>query len=557
MDTRRNDEGMLSAALNDYFGLREEPFSLAPDPAFFYDDPQLHEAFADVRYAIEVKKGLVVVTGEAGTGKTTLLRKLMSDSGSNTSFVFVSNSYLDLTELLHIILHDVGLAPHQEDEPSMIAELTAYLNAQLEKGQVTCVLIDEAQSLSAELVEAISFLSDLENNRQKLLQIVLAGQPRMETKLNKRLREKLKLGVALQRQLAPLTQNDVGLYIDFRLRAAGYEGEGLFKEDALEGIAAYSHGIPRVINLLCDNALVTAYAASTKLVTLEFIHEVARDLDLAGKTEMAKAAPPIRIDVSGEQEQLASTAQVEADKPKWEFDSEVFELQEDRAVAVEEQTSNSQHTHGLFLSRLGHVGVATVSVLLILLAGGGVFFPEQSKHYLSNFVVVLGNLIGNGVERPVQSHQMEESLSLADSRTERVVVKSPARVDAASLNKLDNSESPKAVSNPTKVKRAEVRESAPLVEKKREREKGSNGFQNASKSQTDHPTPPSPRATMERKLRHAIDIRAINGVTVSFIDGTVYLDGRVATERQKIAALQAVRSVPGVKDVRDSVRVSY
>ena len=272
---------------NSYFGFLESPFSVTPDPHFSYTNPVYQEAYANLRYGVEAKKGFVVVTGEVGTGKTTLLRKLMRNLEGTIHSVFVFNTYLSFPELLQLILHDLGLVAKEQSKVAALQELNDYLITRLKQGHTVAVLIDEAQNLSDEALEGLRLLSNLETDQEKLLQIVLMGQPELAAKLDQPKLRQLKQRVALQCRLVPLKDEEVGPYIDFRLRAVGYEGKDLFHRDAVQQIAFYSQGIPRRINIICDNALLNTYAASQKIVSADVIREVARDLRLESDVQLA------------------------------------------------------------------------------------------------------------------------------------------------------------------------------------------------------------------------------------------------------------------------------
>src|SRR5882724_5566102 len=274
---------------NSYFGFLESPFNVTPDPRFFYTNPVYLEAYATLRYGIEAKKGFIVITGEVGTGKTTLLRKLLRSLGDNVHSVFIFNTYLSFPELLQVTLHDLGLAPKDASKVTMLQELNDYLIKQLKQGHTVAALIDEAQNLSDEVLEDLRLLSNLETDREKLLQIVLVGQPELEARLDQPGLRQLKQRVAVQCRLNPLKDEEVGPYIDFRLRVAGYEGKGLFHPDAVQQIACYSKGIPRLMNIICDNALLTAYAGSKKIISADMIKEVARDLRIRSEFQVPKA----------------------------------------------------------------------------------------------------------------------------------------------------------------------------------------------------------------------------------------------------------------------------
>jgi general secretion pathway protein A len=276
---------------NSYFGFRESPFSVTPDPRFFYTNPIYLEAYATLRYGIEAKKGFTMITGEVGTGKTTLLRKLLRNLEDTVHSVFIFTTYLTFPELLQVTLHDLGLTPKDTSRVTMLQQLNDYLIKQFRQGHTVAALIDEAQDLSDDVLEDLRLLSNLETDREKLLQIVLMGQPELEVKLDQPRLRQLKQRVAVQCRLNPLKDEEVGPYIDFRLRTAGYEGKGLFHRAAVQQIALYSKGIPRLMNIICDNALLTAYTASKKIISADMIAEVARDLRIESEPQVAKAEP--------------------------------------------------------------------------------------------------------------------------------------------------------------------------------------------------------------------------------------------------------------------------
>src|SRR3989442_358355 len=228
-----------------YFGLREAPFSVTPDPRLFYSNSLYQEALAALLYGIKNKKGFIVVTGDVGTGKTTLLRKLMRNLEATDHSVLIFNTHLSFLELLQLILHDLGLPANRgKNKLAMIQELNQYLVEQLKNKHTVSLLIDEAQNLSDETLEGLRLLSNLETDKEKLLQIVLMGQPELDVKLNKPSLRQLKQRVALQCRLTALERTEVEFYIDFRLKAAGYEGHNLFTAGAVDRIAFYSDGLP-------------------------------------------------------------------------------------------------------------------------------------------------------------------------------------------------------------------------------------------------------------------------------------------------------------------------
>lgn len=281
-----------------YFGFQESPFSVTPDPHFFYDNPVYLEAYASLRYGIAARKGFIAITGEVGTGKTTLLRKLMHDLDITVHFASIFNTLLTFDDLLWATLRDLGVPTTRQDRVAMVDDLNAYLIEQSEKNHIVCLLIDEAQNLSDESLEGLRLLSNLETNKQKLLQIVLIGQPELNAKLAKPTLRQLKQRIAIQHKIVPLNQEDVGSYINFRLGVANCHRKDLFEAEAIQKIALYSKGIPRLINILCDNALLLAFAASQKTVSAHMIREAADDLTLGSEAQRTEAEKTLTLSPS-------------------------------------------------------------------------------------------------------------------------------------------------------------------------------------------------------------------------------------------------------------------
>ena len=274
---------------NSYFGFSVSPFRVTPDPSLFYSNPVYEEAYANLRYGIEAKKGFIVITGEVGTGKTTLLRKLMTHTSEGIIHtVYVFNTYLNFIELLQVIHYDLGLGQKEANKVKLLQELNDFLITQLKDGNIVSVLVDEAQNLSDEALEGLRLLSNLETDQEKLIQIVLMGQPELQARLDQPSLRQLKQRVALQCRLLPLRDEEVCRYIDFRLRAAGYTGKRLFHPDAYRQIAVASKGIPRLVNIICDNALLCAFGRSEKTISKYIINEVAGDLRLTPQTEITQ-----------------------------------------------------------------------------------------------------------------------------------------------------------------------------------------------------------------------------------------------------------------------------
>ena len=280
------------AMFESHFGFREMPFGVTPDPRFFYGHPLYVEGLAALVHGIESKKGFMLVTGEVGTGKTILLRKLMRHLETRVHFVFVSNSHLTSYGLTELIVQDLGISNKEKGRLEMIQDLNSYLIEQLQAGHTVALLIDEAQKLSDEALEGLCDLSNLETDEEKLLQIVLVGQPEIATKLNKASLRRIKQRIALHHRLYSLqTPAEVEHYIRHRLKIVGYEGPELFNKEAVEATWQYSGGTPRLINILCDNALAMACVAAKKKVSPYMIMKAAGGLLLEPGTEAPRITP--------------------------------------------------------------------------------------------------------------------------------------------------------------------------------------------------------------------------------------------------------------------------
>ncbi len=280
-----------------YFGFDEKPFNVTPDPRFFYTNPGYQEAYANLLYGVRERKGFLLLTGEVGTGKTTILQRLMEELESTVRFVFFYNTNLSFEELLTFICQELGLPVKEGGRLEKIGALNEFLLNQLRNGSTTVLFIDEAQNLKAEVFENLRLLSNLETPREKLLQIVLVGQPELEAKLDRTDLRQLKQRIFSQSRLGSLSEEEVASFIDYRLKAVGCRRNDLFPRDAVREIALYSKGIPRLINIICDNALLIAYAASETKVTADIIKEVARDMRLDTGVKVGSRAQAANLQI--------------------------------------------------------------------------------------------------------------------------------------------------------------------------------------------------------------------------------------------------------------------
>ena len=264
-----------------FFGLKDNPFNVNPDPRYLFLTQHTQEAMSCLTYGIQCRRGFILLTGEVVTGKTTLLNKLLGwlrRQRVATSFVF--NSILDPGQFFDYMLADFGLNFDSRNKSQMLLRLNKWLLERYLVGGTAVLIVDEAQNLSPEVLEEIRLLTNLETSTDKLLQIILSGQPELETKLARPELRQLRQRITLRCQTQPLTLSETRQYISTRLRIAGANGSPIFSPKSVEEIHQYSEGIPRIINLLCEHGLVGAFAEQKNPVPPDIIHDVAREFKL-------------------------------------------------------------------------------------------------------------------------------------------------------------------------------------------------------------------------------------------------------------------------------------
>ncbi len=276
----------------EFFGLRANPFNVNPDPRYLFLTRHTEEALACLTYGIQSRKGFVLLTGEVGTGKTTLINKLMEWLRvQQVATAFVFNPRMDVLQLLEYMMGDFGIPCETKSKSQMLQHLYSWLLDRYRAGETAVLVIDEAQNLSDEVLEEIRMMTNLETFTEKLLQIVLVGQPELEQRLKQPQLRQLRQRLTLRAKTHAFNLGETESYIVQRLRIAGSNGETIFDRESAAAIFRYSTGIPRVINLLCEHCLVSAFVDQRKSVTAEIVDSVARDFDLADGMAVAMMPP--------------------------------------------------------------------------------------------------------------------------------------------------------------------------------------------------------------------------------------------------------------------------
>jgi general secretion pathway protein A len=337
---------------NSPFRFPEAPFKATPDPRFYYSNHTYKNAWATLRFGIEARKGFIVITGEPGTGKTTLLRKAMQAFSSKIKMAYVSDTLVGGDDLLSRMLNDLALGDSKENRSAMTKRLTDYIIEQFEQGNIVALLVDEAQKMSLEGLEELRCLANLETDKDKLLQIVLAGQPELEQKLDQPELRQLKQRIVLRCRLKPIAREEVRAYIDSRLHVVGYRSEDLFEPNAIEKIACYSSGIPRLINIVCDNALLAAYSRSARKVSACMVDIVAENL---------------RLGPSRQEDHIQALT--------WSFPQNPAPS----APRPEDDAVSKQQSRLFFLKRWLHP-IVLIAGAIVLLSTLGVFLYSQELH---------------------------------------------------------------------------------------------------------------------------------------------------------------------------------
>jgi type II secretory pathway predicted ATPase ExeA len=274
-----------------FYGLKTRPFELSPDPRFLLLTRGHREALSTLQYALSGRKGVALLVGDAGTGKTTLIHAALASQQPDRLTVFLSNPALTRDEFFEFLADGFQMPEAGSSKTRLLLSLTRLLRERQETGGVAALIIDEAQCLSDALLEEVRLLANIETATEKLLSIILVGQPELAERLNQPSLRQIKQRVGLRCSLAPLDRAEAAAYIATRIQVAGGECAGLFARSAIDMIYERSGGVPRTMSVICDNALVAGYALDRRPVDHDIVLEVCRDLDLASRDEDVVVTP--------------------------------------------------------------------------------------------------------------------------------------------------------------------------------------------------------------------------------------------------------------------------
>jgi type II secretory pathway predicted ATPase ExeA len=513
-------------------------FRNAAEPPPFHNNLHYREVLATLRYGIIARKGLILLIGDAGVGKSTVLHQLTRELDSNVTCIFESDPEANFTDLLRLILGNLEVPTDSRTSLSMMQRCKVILRSQLEQGRIVCLMIDNAERLRDESLEYLLhyFYSATPAERgDNLLQIVLAGRPELREKLAQPRVRTLRLRSEVLCQLQPLRDKDIAAYLKTRLRAAGLSEE-TFDSAAIDRLAAYTHGNPHLINAISNRALQVSEQSPVTNITAEMVARAAHGLDLSEARRPAGETTKQNLEIPNESE-------------------EPFRLVDDDTTAVVGQTFlNYTFDDPKQATRRGRKAFRVLLILLLLGGAAAWLQSEAGKTQLSNWVGKLSEMVGSqqklesNADVPLIAKQEVPATPEPGGEISSPSI-SESAIDSPPLTDAD-----KSVEIPSPIQTEKgTEEASPANNRKAARK--------APPPASSDPQAPlaqdsgTQRKLLEAKIYKAIENRAITGVNVAVINGTAVLEGRVATERQRSAAERAARSVPGVERVRNRIAV--
>ena len=514
----------------EHFGFCALAFTDVPEPHSFYWNPVYQTAFVNLRHGVLAKKGVIVLTGATGTGKTVLLRKLFDDLGPSVKPIWVGGSGDSVAGVLRTALTELNIKPESAERTAMFDAFQRFLIQHADSKNIICMIIEGAQNLDSETLEGLRQLSNSEAEGQKLLQLILVGQPEFMRALDKPELWSLKQRVAVHCRLFPLSQGEVGRYIEFQLDAAGYQDERLFNPSAVARIAHYSGGIPRLVNTICDNALRTACRSLRKEIFQELIDEVAMDMQLV---DLQRASPAAAIDRESwiNRKEPPPDPQIETVWPIFQFDS-----------APAQATMIARPPRRRVTSMIG----AALLALITLGAAGWAVHVHEAMPFLE-FLRAQVEVVKSGYGDLDESAKSETANQSS--------LQPPGVADSSSAALDDGQGNVGAISEAENLREPE--ESVLARQKSQEEQKDNQIHSPARSARKDRPgqDPAVRRRLLEIEIHRAIQNRAIEGVSVKLIDGRAYLDGQVASERQRSMAERAALGVQEVASVENQIKI--